>query len=714
MNNFTDVLFLDTEDFSTEDIKNGSYKYSEGVEVLLIAYSFNFEPVQVVDLTIWQRQRLTPAQIWKKLPERLRAGLLDPKVRKQAFNIAFDRTQLNAYFNIYIPVDQCWCTLAHAGMAGFPMKLETCAKAMKLPQEKNAEGKKLIRLFCIPDKKGNRTRAWELPDKWAEFIEYNRQDVVVEMEIFKNISWYVVSPLEYEIWCAVERKNERGVMVDMEFIDSAIYLNTYYRNKLIKEAIELTGLSNPNSRNQIKKWLEDELEMDTIKSLDKNAVNKMILEVDNEKALKVLSIRKQISKSSITKYAAMRRQASSKDHRIRGMFQFYGAQKSSRESGRLSQPQNYPRIEDWFADYVDNAREVVRDRDIEMLDICFDNVPHVLSQLLRTAFVAAPGKELAVLDFKAVEAVILSYLADEKWRNNFFKKGGDIYIASGSVMFKIPPEQVTKDIRQKSKISELLCQYGGTKTAMIKNNDTIEDPKKRIPKKEMKGIVEAWRKANSNIVKLWWKTGEAAVETVKTGKRHDVIKGIYFYMKGDNLQMMMPSGKSISYVNAHLLNYWIATVKQKAEGEFDDKGNPVYENIRIKLGLVNTGDMSEFYALMRDKRIKQVEGIEPKQSESLAYWGMDEGQWREIETYGPKLVQNFVESWGRDLLMHSILNFEKKGMPCILSVHDEGVFEIDKDSSTFEEMKKLMIIKPKWSEDMFLNADGFIGDYYQK
>lgn len=709
---FEHTLFLDTETFSWEDIKNGAYKYSERVEVLLLAYSFNFEPVQVIDFTPWQRKGLTPAQIWELLPARLRRGLLEPSVRKQAFNISFDRTQLNAYFNIHIPIEQCWCTMAHAGMAGYPMKLDTCAKAMELPQEKQAIGKALIRLFCIPDKKGNRVMAWEEPEKWLQFIEYNRQDVVVEMEIAKRIAWYVVPPLEYEIWCAVARKNERGVMVDMELIDSAIFIDEYYRKKLIKEATELTGLSNPNSRNQIKKWLEDELEIEEIKSLDKNAVTKMIQEVDNEKALKVLAIRKQISKSSITKYTAMKRQASA-DLRIRGMFQFYGAQKSSRESGRGAQPQNYPRIEDWFVNLVDDVRELVRNRDIEMLDLCFNNVPHVLSQLLRTAFIAAPGKELAVLDFKAVEAVILSHLAGEEWRNDFFKKGGDIYIASGSVMFKIPPEQVTKDVRQKSKISELLCQYGGTKTAMIKNNDTIEDPKKRIPKNEMKGIVAAWRKANPKIVQLWWDTGKAAVATVKTGLRHDVVKGIYFYMKNKNLQMMMPSGKSISYVNAHIIKYWIATVKQKADGEFDEKGEQIYEEAKIKLGRVVTGERSEFDAMLRAKRVKQLQGHEPRQSDSLAYWGMDK-VWCEIETYGPKLVQNFVESWGRDLLMHSILNFEKQGDPCILSVHDEGVFEVDKGVKAFELLKELMVQKPKWSADMYLNADGFIGDYYQK
>lgn len=706
-----DILNLDLETFSWEDIKNGSAKYSEGMIIMLLGYSFNFEPVTVIDLTIWEVLGKTPEQMWWLLPARLRNAFLDANVIKQSANVNFERTQLGKFFNIYIPPEQCRCTLVHAGMAGFPMKLETCAKALGLDQLKQAVGKALIRIFCIPDKEGRRTMPAEFPEKWTQFIEYCRQDIVVEQEIAKAIAWYKITPLEHEIWCMVERKNERGVKVDMQLIESCIYLDGIYRQKLLKEAVELTGLSNPNSRNQLKKWLETELD-DELKSLDKNAVSKMIREVDDEKVLRVLQIRKQISKSSITKYAAMKRNAG-KDHRIRGMFQYWGAQKSSRESGRLSQPQNYPRLEDWFKEMMPDTREIVRARDIEMLDMVFDNVPAVLSQLLRTAFIADKGKELAVLDFKSVEVVILAYLADETWQLEFFKKGGDLYIENAMKMYKIKREQVTNDIRQKSKISSLLCQYGGTKRAMMKNNDTIEDPKKRIPNKEMSGIVKIWRETNPNIVSFWWEIGRAAVNTVKNRMPHDVRKGISFYMIGPHLQMKMPSGKSISYANAFLKNYWFGSVKQKAEGEFNEQGEQVYEIVRVKAGEVITGTRTEFDTLMREKRFKQVEGIEPKQMESLCYWGMDK-VWRIIETYGPKLAQNAVESWGRDLLMHSCLNFEKRGIPVNLSVHDEACMEIDENSYEFEDLKNIMIKKPAWSEKMPLNADGFIGSFYKK
>lgn len=1015
-----DILNLDLETFSTEDIKNGSFKYSEGMIILLLGYSFNFEPVKVIDITIWEVQGRTPAEIWLLLPARLRNAFLDPKVLKQSANVNFERVQLGKYFNIYIPPEQCRCTLVHAGMAGYPMKLETCAKALELDQLKQSIGKALIRIFCIPDKEGNRIMPSEFPEKWQQFIGYCAQDIYTEQAIAKTIDWYKITPLEHEIWCMVERKNERGVKIDMELVESCIYLNTIYRQQLLKEAVELTGLSNPNSRNQLKKWLEEELDQENIKSLDKNSVSKMLREVDNEKAIKVLNIRKQISKSSITKYAAMKRNAG-KDHRIRGMFQYWGAQKSSRESGRLSQPQNYPRVEDWFVGMLEDTREIVRRRDIEGLDLVFDNVPAILSQLLRTAFIADTGKELAVLDYKSVEVVILAYLADETWQIEFFKKGGDLYIETAMKMYKITRDQVTKDIRQKSKISSLLCieenqlvltdhgtipikdvtllhkvwdgehfvthegvifkgikevityegltatpdhvvysetheqlqfgelatrgshllqsgdsgtairtcknnqsrkkmeqrletpngfssmhklqnnkilrfilfgkrkikrmpslyticnaemvktkskrgsttlskskrqklsqlrrsgntiqiffgkrsrvmdfgkhgitprssftirpgkqrgelrtwqssvcnfqsksikssnhtnpfmdtrrlalflfsgkqndkngydqrgnfqgstsnntieknelaynrkkasvydivnagphnrftvsnvlvhncQYGGTKRAMIKNNDTIEDPKKRVPNKEMNGIVKAWRETNKNIVAFWWEIGRAAVETVRTRVPHDVRKGISFYMIGPHLQMKMPSGKSISYANAFLKTYWMGAVKQKAEGEFNEQGEQIYEIVRVKAGEVITGEISEFNSYMRDKRWKQVENIQPKQMESLCYWGMDK-VWGVIETYGPKLAQNATESWGRDLLMYSSLNFEKNGIPVNLTVHDEICGEIDEGSWDFEDLKQLMIQQPKWSEKMHLNADGFIGSFYKK
>lgn len=709
-----DILNLDSETRSKIDIKNGAYKYSEDVVILLLAYSFNYEPIEVIDFTIWQDMEMTPAEIWEELPKRLRYALLDPNVIKTAFNITFDRTQLNKYFNIYIPIEQCKCTLVHAGMAGYPMNLDGCAKALKLDQLKQSVGKALIRWFCVPKKDGTFNMAWEYPEKWAQFIEYCRQDVIVEQAIAKAITWYVIPELEYQIWCITELKNERGVRVDTELIDSAIYLNEIYHTKLISEALELTGLSNPNSPKQLKDWLKTELEQEEdIKSLDKNAVSKMLREVDDEKVLRVLNIRKQISKSSITKYLAMRNQASSVDQRIRGMFQYYGAQKSSRESGRLCQPQNFPRIEDWFEPMVDNVREIVRKRDVQGLDLIFENVPHALSQLLRTAFIPAEGKEFAVIDFKSIEVVILAYLADETWQIEFFKKGGDLYIETAAKTYKIPIEAVTKEIRQKSKISSLLCQYGGTKKAMMKNNDTIEDPKKRIPNREMKGLVNGWRKENANIVQFWWDMGKAAIATVKTGRPHEVTKGISFYMIGKHLQMKMPTGKSISYADAHIKNYWMGAVRQIADGELDEQGNPIYEIVRVRLGEVMTGEPSEFDAMMRKARHKQAAGVEPRQIESLAYWGMDK-VWCEIETYGPKLAQNATESWGRDLLMNSIMNFEKQGMPGILSVHDEGVFEINKGSRTFEDLKQLMIQKPAWCKNMPVNADGFIGDYYKK
>ena len=710
-------LSIDLETFCETDIKTaGAYKYAEKAEILLFGYRWDDGPVEVIDFTEFDGLGLDRKDF---LPENTYNALTDENILKTAWNCAFERSVMQEYFGIELPPEQWKDTMVTAAMCGLPFKLGDAAKALNMGLEKDAIGASLIRFFSIPCKptKANGMRTRNLPehapDKWLQFISYCKNDVLVETAIAKKLEWYKISKLEHEIWCMGERKNARGVKVDLELIDSAIHLNDIYRKKLIAEAVKLTGLDNPNSVKQIKKWLEYEIDEGEIKSLDKNAVSKMIREVDNEKAVRVLEIRKQISKSSITKYISMKRAASDRDNRVRGMFQYWGAQKSSRESGRICQPQNYPRIEDWFADLVDDGREIVRSRDVEGLDFIFENVPHVLSQLLRTAFIAEDGKEFAVLDFKSVEVVILAHLANETWQLDFFKTGGDLYIVTAAKMYKIPVEQVTKEIRQKSKISCLLCQYGGTKKAMIKNNDTIEDPKKRVPVKEMAGIVSAWRKTNPNIVQFWWDMGKAALNAVKTGQEQPVCKGISFYMIGKNLQMRLPSGKSITYVGAHVKNYWMGAVKQKAEGEFDENGEQVYEIVRVRLGEVVSGLRSEFDSMMRSKRYKQADGIEPRQIESLAYWGMDK-VWKVIETYGPKLAQNATEAWGRDLLMHSIINFEKQGMPCVLSVHDELVVEIPKGMKTFEELKELMIQKPEWSKDMPLACDGFIGTYYKK
>lgn len=383
-------------------------------------------------------------------------------------------------------------------------------------------------------------------------------------------------------------------------------------------------------------------------------------------------------------------------------------------SGRLAQPQNFPRISDSFEEFLDLARELVKAGDLETLEWLFgDEIPNVLSQLLRTTFIPDEDKEFLVLDFSAIEAVALSYIADENWRLEVFDSGGDIYKATASAMFKTPIDLVTKDQRQKGKVMELLGGFGGTKPAIQKMNETILDPKKRIPEKEMNPMVKAWRAANPNIVQLWWDTGKAAIQAVKTRQRVDLVKDIWFEMKNKNLLMHMPAGGSITYPDAHLRTYWIATVMKAGQ---DDEGNYIVEPTKIKLAEVKLGTQTEFYNLMNQKGLKQVENVDPSQRESLCFWGPNPTtkRWEIMETYGPRIVENFTQRFARDCLMFAVINFENKGVPVNLTVHDELVGEPLKGFINFEDAKDIMTITPPWAKGLNLRADGFIGSYYKK
>lgn len=711
------TLSIDLETFCETDIKTaGAHKYAEKAEILLFAYSFDEGPVHVIDFTQFDdldREFYLPGDVWE--------ALQDPNVLKTAWNAAFERVILHRYFDLYCPPEQWKDTMVTAAMCGYPLSLGEAAKALDMEQQKDNIGKTLIRYFSIPCKptKANGMRSRNLPehapDKWQQFIEYCRQDVVVEKQIAKKLDWYKIPDMERQLWFIDQRKNERGMKVDLQLIDEAMKMDKIFRERLIAEAGQITGLNNVNSVAQLKGWLEEETG-DTVESLNKNNVTKLIGEVDSAAAKRVLEIRSLMAKSSIKKYLAMKNAAGWGD-RIRGMIQYYGAQRTGREAGRLAQPQNFPRISDEFEEFLDLSRELVKAGDLESLELIFgDAIPNVLSQLLRTTFIADEGKEFIVLDFSAIEMVVLSWVANEEWRLKVFAEGGDIYKESASVMFKKLVSLITKDERQKGKISELLCQFGGTEPAMEKLMETIADPKKRIPKKEMKPLIKAWRTANPNIVQTWWDTGNAAISTVKTGLRNDGLKGIYFEMKNKNLMMVLPSGRSLCYPGAHIRKYWIGTVKVKVEGEFNDKGEQVYELKKVKLGEVKTGSNDEFRYMMRIKGQVQAQGVEPSQRDSLCFWGPNSitKKWEVMETHGARLCENFTQAIARDFLMHSILNFESRNIDCTLSVHDEGIFEVIKDRLTFEQAKEIMLLKPKWAQGMPLNADGFIGEYYKK
>lgn len=383
-------------------------------------------------------------------------------------------------------------------------------------------------------------------------------------------------------------------------------------------------------------------------------------------------------------------------------------------SGRLAQPQNFPRISDEFEEFLDLARQLVKEGDLEAIELIFgDAVPNVLSQLLRTTFIADKGREYIVLDFSAIESLSLSWLASEQWRLDVFYSGGDIYKAAASAMFHIPVSEVTKDQRQKGKVMELLGGYGGTKPAIQKMNETISDPKKRIPEKEMNPMIKAWREANANIVQFWWDTGKAAINCVKTGLRTDLVKGIFFEMKKGNLMCHVPAGGSLCYPGAHLRKYWIGTVQKVSQ---DEEGNYVVEPAKVKIGEVKLGTNDEFRRLMREKGLKQMENVDPSQRDSLCFYGPDSitKKWGIMETYGPRIVENICQRFSRDCLMYAVINFEAAEIPVNLTVHDELVAEPFKDFISFEDAKDLMTLTPPWAPTLKLRADGFIGDYYKK
>lgn len=701
------TLSIDLETYSPIDIKSsGAYKYSEQVQILLFAYSVDGDEVDCIDLAQGE-----------KIPDWLLKALTDPTYLKTAWNAAFERAQINSYFGIYTPPEQWQCNMVKAAMVGLPMSLDEASKALGAVEKKDWTGKALIRYFCIPCKptktNGERVRNYPSDDpvRWGQFIDYCKQDVRTEQAIAKQLEWFTIPAQEKHLWCLGEIKNERGVMVDMDLIHAAMYIDSILREKLTIEAVELTGLNNVNSVAQLKKWLEIETGEKEITSLAKGPAAELMSKTESETAKRVLTIRSLMSKSSIKKYASMLAAAGRGD-RLRGLIQYYGASRTGRESGKISQPQNYPRIQEWFAEIIDGVREIVKTRDIEFLEFLFSDVSDILSQLTRTTFKAAPGKELIVLDFSSIESISLAYIADEKWRIKLFIEGGDIYKASASAMFKIPVSEVGKDLRQKGKIAELACGFGGGKGAIEKMNDQIADPAKRIPKKEIKGIAPAWRQANPNIVQIWWDTGKAAIETVKTGNKTYVTKGIGFEMKKGNLMMSLPSGRYLVYQKAHIKKFWIAYIDDVSQ---DENGDYIIEEKFINIGEVRRGTKQEYEYLLNLRGLKD-NGKEARHRETICFWGSNQTtkKWEIIDTYGPKLVENFTQAFARDCLMNAVIELEKRGFPVVLTVHDELILEVPLGQTTVEEIKQIMTTRPVWAKDLPLKAEGFNALYYQK
>lgn len=592
------TLEIDIETFSSVDIgKCGVYKYAEAedFDILLFGFSVDGGEVKVVDLACGE-----------ELPKEIRDALTDETILKYAHNANFERVCLSRYLNLpphtYLPPSQWRCTMTWAAYMGLPLSLKGVGSVLGLDKQKMDEGKDLIRYFCVPcnptKSNGGRTRnrPEDAPDKWKTFVEYNKRDVEVEMQIQEKLSRFQVPQQVWEEYWIDQEINDRGIGVDRELVENAIRIDGEVRQELKEKMQRLTDLENPNSVQQLLGWLGDNgVEAE---SLGKKEVKKMVDEQDGE-VKEVLQLRQQLAKSSVKKYEAMRN-AVCADGRIRGCFMFYGANRTGRFSGRLVQLQNLP--QNHLNDLAE-ARELVRQGNLPALKMLYSDIPDTLSQLIRTAFVASPGNLLYVADFSAIEARVIAWLAGEEWRMEAFASGKDIYCASASQMFGVPVEKhgINGELRQKGKIAELALGYGGAVGAL----SAMGALEMGLEEDELAPLVQAWRMASPNIVRFWWDVDRAAKKAVFQ-KEKSLVKGIAFTYQSGFLFITLPSGRKLAYVKP-----------KKGQNKF--------------------GEDSITY-----------EGVGGTK------------KWERLETYGPKLVENIVQGISRDILCHAMRNLKEK------------------------------------------------------
>ncbi|MEL7586622.1 MAG: DNA polymerase [Prolixibacteraceae bacterium] len=648
------TLGIDIETYSPVDLaKCGVYKYAKHPDfrILLFGYSWNGGPITVLEID-------EDGEV--DLPDDVFDALTDPDVLKTAHNAAFERVCLSTFYGIDMPVEQWECSMIKCAMLGLPLALGQVAKVLRLPEQKMAAGKALIRYFCMPCKptktNGGRTRNFPQhdPGKWDLFKTYNGLDVEVEQAERKKVAFFEIPDKEKELYCLDQRINDRGVMIDRKLVINAIRINEEYTGKLLEEATLITGLSNANSVKQLKKWLTEETG-EEVKSLSKGKIPDMIKATDDEKVKRLLEIRQEASKTSVKKYTAMLASVCS-DLRIRGLTQFYGANRTGRFSGRFVQLQNLP--QNHLAD-LDLARQLVIEGDDDMLEMLFGNVPDTLSQLIRTAFIAAPGDRFIVADFSAIEARIIAWLAGESWVLDVFRTHGKIYEASAAMMFHVPFEEVTKgsDYRKRGKVAVLALGFQGGVTALTKM-----DKDKAIPDEEKPGIVKAYRAANPHIVRLWYDVNNAAIKAVETGERVRIKqKGIVFEVKHNILFVTLPSGRKLSYLRPRI-----------GTNRFDGK-SVTYEGM-----------------------------------------GQETKKWCVQETYGGKLTENIVQAIARDILCVSMLRLDKAGYPIVFHVHDEAISEMPEGKGSVKEMCEIMAQPISWAEGLPLRAEGYETKYYKK
>ena len=647
------TISIDLETYSDVDIgKCGVYKYagSPNFEILLFAYSVDGGGVTVIDITNGE-----------KIPDEIISALSDPNITKWAFNSQFERICLSEYLHRHYSLDThylspaSWkCSMTWCAYMGLPMSLAGAGAILGLEQQKITEGKELIRYFCVPCKptKANGGRTRNLPihdkDKWDSFKKYNIRDVEVEMAIQDRLQKFPVPDFVWEEFWLDQQINDRGIAVDMEFAKNAISFDAKSREALMDGIKDITCLENPNSVMQLKDWLiEQGME---VTSLDKKAVSAM-LPVAPPNVQKVLGIRKKLAKSSVKKYQAMEN-AVCKDGRARGMFRFYGANRTGRFAGRLIQLQNLP--QNHISDLAE-ARQLVKTAPFEAMELLYDDIPDTLSQLIRTAFVPQEGYKFIVADFSAIEARVLAYLAGEQWVLDTFARGEDIYCATASRMFhcKVIKNGENGELRQKGKQATLSCGYGGSVGALIAMG-ALESGMKE---EELQPLVDAWRKANPNIVNFWWAVDRAVKEAV-IQHTATATHGIKFICKSGMLFIELPSGRRLSYVKPRM-------------------------------------------------------GVNKFGSESVTYEGTNgtTKKWERLESYGPKFVENIVQGMSRDILMYAMATL--KTYRIVAHVHDEVIVECP-ESTDVENICRLMAQTPTWAADLQLKAEGYEGKFYKK
>ena len=666
------TLRIDLETYSDVDLKKcGVHKYveSDAFEIMLFGYKYGTGQVNVIDLAQGE-----------ELPAHIILALYDPKILKTAYNAAFELACLNKHMVDPLDVTQWKCTSVHALYLGMPGNLNDVGRVVGLPldKQKMSTGWSLIKYFCLPTKptkvNGGRTRnlSHHDPAKWALFKDYCARDVESEDAIAEKLAKFPVPEKEWKLWHLDHRMMTQGAMLDRDLVEAAIECDGIVRTRTLAEAVQLTGLGNPNSRDQLLKWLQEEEEDDTIVDLTKKTVPGLLANTDSAIVRRVLELRQELAKTSVSKYHAMAR-AMCEDDRVRGLTQFYGANRTGRWAGRIVQVQNLPqnKLKD-----LDLARTLVRSRQYDLLEMLFGNVPDTLSQLIRTSFIARPGATLMPVDFSAIEARVIAWLAWCMWRLDVFKTHGKIYEASAEQMFKLPPGSVTKKspYRQKGKIAELALGYQGGAGAL----KTMGALAMGLTEDELDPIKDAWRAANPEIVQLWYAVEEKAKQAVnrRTSEVLAIADGraeLRFTWESGFLSITLPSGRKLFYVKPRIESEDL--IRETASG--------------ARFTVARAG--------------------------SLTYEGMDQKTktWTRLATYGGKLVENITQAIARDCLAESMLALDEAGYSQLFTVHDEDIVETE-NHDALPEIEAIMGRDIAWAPGLPLRADGFSTTYYMK